>query len=131
MQLPNYNILRYELDLLNLYKDVEPLSFFKNIHNKYVNSNQIELLYNWYDSLSTQQLKNLGITKQNNLVKPQPLLPVNTTIHNTLFKIEYHDHYGFKMIRTLMERYYRAALDADNRPYDAGWGYDLIYDFCD
>lgn len=65
IHLPNYNIIRYELDISgDLYNRHEVL--FRSLYNRFVTN--LESLYNWYHSLSVQQLHNIGLAIDNKLV---------------------------------------------------------------
>jgi len=61
IQLPNYNLLRYELGIVKLHKNMTTLQYFEEFHSKY--NNYRPELFDWYQTLSKEQLQNLDIVK--------------------------------------------------------------------
>lgn len=62
MKLPNYNLLRYELDDNHVKDDIGLIkSFYRRVFDSC--SNDREAIFNWFMTLSDKQLSDIGIKK--------------------------------------------------------------------
>ena len=63
-KMPNYNLLRYEFGWIKneTPMTITTLAFLRTIHNRY-NEHQFEDVFEWYNSLTDNQLLNIGVRK--------------------------------------------------------------------
>lgn len=68
MDLPKYNLIRYELDTLILSKDIS--NYFHSLVKRY--NGRYKDLYDWFGSLTEEQLCNIGISVREVRINNQP-----------------------------------------------------------
>lgn len=62
MKVPNYNLLRYELDENSIKNDISKMkAFFRRVFDKC--GNDRESIFNWFMNLDEKQLSDIGVKK--------------------------------------------------------------------
>jgi len=103
-KMPNYNLLRYEFGWIKneTPMTITTLAFLRTIHNRY-NEHQFEDVFEWYNSLTDNQLSGLDIYKSQNVSqhKSHTFTPMNIS-----FILRYKNGFEEESTCTLVDRYY-------------------------
>jgi len=98
--LPNYNVVRYELSNYS----GSPFEYLKRLHCRYIDNidHRKAEIFDWYNVLTPQQLKNINISKEECLVVRRS----NEKLYDTVFKLSYINIYNIKTKSNILSKFH-------------------------